>query len=95
MIMDEETLRKLKEKLLADIKRWQSSEETRFRDIVRNALDLDKKVLRDLMHDFKKKFSEVRGWGGKGELPNDIDRFLIVEKIRESLESDLGAATEV
>lgn len=93
--MDDETVRKLKEQLLRDIKRWQSADEVRFRDIVRNALDLDRKVLRDLMQSFRKKFSEVRGWGGKGELPNDIDRFLIIEKIRDLIESDLGAATEV
>jgi hypothetical protein len=95
MMMDDETLRTLKEKLLADIKRWQSADELRFRDIVRNAIDIDKKILRDLMHGFRARFSEVRGWGGKGDLPSDIDRYLIVKKIRESLETELGAATEV
>lgn len=93
--MDPADIRAHKEKLLEDIEKWKVDDEVGFRNIVRNSLDLDTKVLRTLMKDFKAKFSEVRGWGGRGDLPPDIDRYLIVEKIREMFESELGAVTEV
>lgn len=93
--MDPAEVRRHKERLLDDIKRWKPADEVGFRNIVRNGLDLDTKILRELMKGFNAKFQEVRGWGGKGDLPADIDRYFIVEKIRELLESELGAVTEV
>jgi len=93
--MDPATVRQLKEKLLDDIRKWQPPEERGFKDIVRNAIDLDKKLWHGLMKAFEVGAKEVRRWGSGAEVPPDFQRYVIVEKIRELLESELGAVTEV
>jgi hypothetical protein len=92
--MDPDPKRALKEQLLSDIGRWKPSEPRGFQDIVRNAADIDKKLLYGLMKAFNVKREEVRAWGSGADLPSDYDRYAIVEKIRELLEADLGAPTE-
>ena len=93
--MDPATLRSLKEKLLNDVRRWRPPEPRGFKDIVRNAIDLDKKIWLELAEAFKVGKMEVRKWGSGAEVPEDYKRYVIVEKIRELLESELGAVTEV
>ena len=93
--MDPAVIRQLKEKLLDDIGKWKVDDERGFSDIVRNGLDLDTKILHELMKGFRAKFSEVRAWGAGGRVPSDIDRYMIVERVRELLEAELGAVTEV
>jgi len=92
--MDDATRRALKEKLLKDVEAWDHSRRG-FRDIVRNAADIDKKILYGLMKAFGTNRDEIRGWGAGTEVPEDYQREIIVGKIRELLESDLGAVTEV
>lgn len=87
--MDDAMKRQLKEKLLNDIDAWDQS--TRgFQDIVRNAIDLDKKIARGLMKAFDLDFKEMRAWGAGKDLPPDDQRYVIVEKVRELLAADLG-----
>lgn len=93
--MDPAVKRKLKEQLLEDIRKWQPPEPRGFQDIVRNAIDLDKKIWHDLMKAFDVGAKEVRRWGSGAEVPEDFKRFVIVERIRELLEAELGAVTEV
>lgn len=93
--MDPATVRQLKEKLLDDIRKWQPPEERGFRDIVRNAIDLDKKLWHGLTKVFEVGFKEVRRWGSGAETPSDFQRWKIVETLRELLENELGAVTEV
>lgn len=93
--MDPATQRTLKEKLLEDVRRWTPPEPRGFQDIVRNAADIDKKLLYGLMKAFNVKREDVRNWGSGADVPSEYDRYAIVEKIRDLLESELGAATEV
>lgn len=92
--MDPADIRKLKEQLLDDIRKWQPPEPRGFQDIVRNAIDLDKKIWVELIRSFKVDKMAVRKWGSGAEVPADYERFVIVERIREILESELGAVTE-
>lgn len=92
--MDPDPKRALKEKLLDDVRRWKPPEARGFQDIVRNAADIDKKLLWELMKAFNVGRQEVRAWGSGAEVPSDYDRYAIVEKIRDLLEAELGAATE-
>ena len=93
--MDAAAKRQFKEKLLDDIRKWQPPEARGFKDIVRNAIDLDKAIWNELRKAFNVDAKEVRQWGSGAEVPEDYKRFVIVEKIRELLESELGAVTEV
>lgn len=81
----------LKEQLLRDIERWNHSDPRGFRDIVRNAADIDKKILYGVMKAFQASREDVRAWGSGAEVPEDFKRHVIVEKIRELLEEDLNA----
>ena len=80
-----------KEQLLRDIDAWDRRDPRRFRDIVRNAIDVDKRVLRDLIKAFGVDLVEVRSWGSGAEVPEDYKRTVIVDAIRDSIERDLNA----
>ena len=92
--MDPGALRQLKEKLLEDIKKWQLPGERGFQDIVRNAIDIDTRILQALMEAFDANFKEVRGWGSGATLPEDFKRIVIVGRVRKLLESEVNAVTE-
>ena len=89
--MDPAKRRTLKEQLLRDIEKWNHSDSRGFRDIVRNAADIDKKILYGIMKAFEASREDVRAWGSGAEVPDDFKRRVIVEKIRELLENDLNA----
>lgn len=82
--------RPLKEQLLKDIEAWDQSQRG-FQDIIRNALDIDKAIARDLMKAFDLDFKEMRGWGAGIDLPPDFQRYVIVEKIRDFIAADLAS----
>lgn len=88
--MDDAVRRRLKEQLLKDIEAWDQSQRG-FQDIVRNAVDLDKRYLRDLMKAFDATFADVKAWGAGSEVPEDYKRYVIVETIRKMLDADLGS----
>ena len=87
--MAEAKNRPLKEQLLKDIEAWDQSQRG-FQDIIRNALDIDKAIARDLMKTFGLDFKEMRGWGAGADLPPDFQRYAIVERIREFLAGNLA-----
>ncbi|HJV33388.1 MAG TPA: hypothetical protein VJ694_05160 [Patescibacteria group bacterium] len=87
--MDDAKKRQLTEKLLKDIEAWDQSQRG-FQDIVRNAVDIDKRHLRDLMKAFDVAFADVKAWGAGTEVPEDYKRYVIVEAIRKMLAADLG-----
>lgn len=87
--MDGATRRQLKEQLLRDIEAWDHSQRG-FQDIVRNAADIDKKILYGLMKAFTASRDDIRGWSRGVNMPPDFHRQVIVEKIRELLAADLG-----
>ncbi len=89
--MEAEARVRLKRKLRDDVDRWDKRDPRGFRDIVRNAVDLDKRYLRDLMKAFDVDFAEVKAWGSGAETPEDYKRYVIVERIREMLDADLGS----
>lgn len=86
--MDPAARKRLKEQLLRDVHAWDGVDKRGFRDIVRNAADVDAKYLAALMKEFGAKFADVRGWGSGAIVPDDFNRYAIVEKIRELLEKD-------
>ncbi len=88
--MDDAVMRQLKAKLLQDVLSWDQSERG-FQDIVRNVIDIDKKILRDLMRAFSADFKEVRAWGAGSETPDHFNRQAIVAKIHELLIADPAA----
>jgi len=88
--MDEAVKRQLKEKLLEDVEAWDRSQRG-FQDILRNAIDIDKKIARDLMKAFDLDFKDLRAWGAGTDAPPDFQRHVIVEKIRDLLAADLGS----
>ncbi|MEK7545564.1 MAG: hypothetical protein AAB554_00635 [Patescibacteria group bacterium] len=88
--MDPATRRQLKEKLLQDVDAWDQSQRG-FQDIVRNAADIDKKILYGLMKAFQASRDDVREWGSGTEVPEEYKRYVVVEKIRELLVADLGS----
>lgn len=88
--MDDAMKRQLKQKLLEDVEAWDQS--TRgFQDIVRNAADIDKRILYGLMKAFQVTRDDVRGWSRGIGVPPDFQRYVIVEKIRDLLAADLGS----
>ena len=89
--MDPAGRKRLKEQLLRDIEAWDRRDPRRFRDIVRNAVDIDKRILRDLMKAFQTDLDEVRSWGAGTEVPEDYKRTVIVDAIRESIERESEA----
>lgn len=89
--MDPAERKKQKEQLLRDVERWDGLDPRGFRDIVRNAVDIDLKYMRDLMKAFSVDREEIRKWGAGKTVPDDFNRHVIVEQIRESLEKDLNA----
>ncbi len=93
---DEEKLRQLKQAVLDQIEAWDGASERGFRDIVRNAddVDKDKRILYALTKAFEVKPDVVHKWGAGRVVPNHFNRWAIVEKIRETLEKQLGTATE-
>jgi hypothetical protein len=92
--MDAEQKRILKERLLEDLRQWKPPEPRGFKDIVRNAADIDLKLLYGIMKSFNATRETVRAWGTGGIVPPDYERYVIIERIRVLLEADLGAATE-
>ncbi len=88
--MDDATKRALKEQLLRDAEAWDHSVRG-FQDIVRNAIDVDKKIARDLMKAFDVGYDDLRAWGAGTETPEDYQRHVIVGKIRELLAETLGS----
>lgn len=86
--MDPVTRKAQKERLLRDIEAWNGLDPRRFADIVRNAVDIDLKYMRELMRTFGADRDEIRGWGAGKVVPDDFHRYAIVEKLRELLESD-------
>lgn len=88
--MDDAKTKELKKKLLDDVLSWDQSERG-FQDLVRNAIDIDKKILRDLMRAFSADFKEVRAWGAGTETPDHFNRQAIVAKIHELLVADAQA----
>lgn len=89
--MDPAKRKAQKEQLLRDIEKWNHSDPRGFRDIVRNASDIDKKILYGIMKAFEASREDVRAWGSGAEVPEDYQRHVIIEKIRELLETDLNA----
>ncbi len=89
--MDPATRKKQKEQLLRDVEAWNGLDPRGFRDIVRNAVDIDLKYMRDLMKTFGVDREAIRNWGAGKVVPDDFNRYAIVEKLRESLEADLNA----
>lgn len=89
--MDPAARRALKEQLLRDIEAWNGLDPRGFQDIVRNAADIDKKLLYDLMKAFGSSREDVRAWGAGAIVPDDFNRYAIVERIRELLEAELNA----
>ncbi|HTK59852.1 MAG TPA: hypothetical protein VL283_01470 [Candidatus Baltobacteraceae bacterium] len=89
--MDPAARRAQKEQLLRDVETWNGSDPRGFQDIVRNAVDIDLKYMRDLMKAFGVDRDEIRKWGSGKVVPDDFNRYAIVEQIREALEKDLNA----
>jgi len=87
--MDPATRRAQKEQLLRDVEKWNGSERA-FQDIVRNAVDIDLKYMRDLMKAFDVDRDEIRKWGSGKKIPDDFQRSGIIEQIRDSIEKDLN-----
>ncbi len=92
---DAEKLRPLKQAVLDQIEAWDGSSERGFQDIVRNAddVDKDKKILFALTKAFGVKPDVVHKWGAGKIVPDAFNRWAIIERIRETLEQQLGLAT--
>jgi len=89
--MDPAARKAQKEQLLRDVEKWDGVDPRGFQDIVRNAVDVDLKYMRDLMKAYGVDREEIRKWGAGKVVPDDFNRYAIVETIRESLEKDLNA----
>ncbi len=91
---DAQKLRQLKQAVLDQIEAWDGSSERGFRDIVRNAddVDKDKKILYALTKAFGVKPDIVHKWGAGRIVPDHFNRWAIVEQIREALTEQLGTA---
>jgi len=89
--MDPIARKKQKEQLLRDIEAWNGLDPRGFMDIVRNAVDIDLKYMRDLMKAFGVDREEIRKWSAGKVVPDDFNRYAIIEQLRESLEKDLNA----
>lgn len=87
--MDDATKRRLKEQLRHDAESWDQSARG-FQDIVRNAIDIDKAIVRELMSAFSVSFRELRGWGAGQDLPDHFNRQAVIAKIHELLMRQLG-----
>ncbi len=67
--MDAEALKRLKEDLIRQIDAWDGSDRG-FSDIVRNAIDLDKRVVVTLRSARKEDYRAIKGWGAGRDLPD-------------------------
>jgi hypothetical protein len=90
--MDPGTRRKQKEQVLRDIEAWKKRRSERgFQDIVRNALDLELKYMRDLMRVFGVDRDEIRKWTAGKLAPPDFQQGDIIEQLHDSIEKDINA----